>query len=216
MANHGKKILILATMLIFISACVLPSVGAPVVPTLDPGAVNTFIAQTANAAATQTARSLPTSTPTATFTPTPLNTHTASPTPTNTVIFLLKSPTPIIPPTLPGSGGGSSGYNCEILSQYPGFGTTFSPRTNFDATWTLKNTGSKKWDRNSVDFTFSSGDKIHKVSGYDLEKDVNVGQNITLSVSMQAPKTPANYTTYWTLNDSGTTICKMTVSINVN
>lgn len=215
MATYGKKLLIWATTLIVISACVIPSVGAPAVPTIDPGAVNTFIAQTANAAATQTVRALPTSTPTATFTPTPRNTDTASPTPTNTVVFLLKSPTPLLPPTLPG-GGGSSGLACDIVSQYPGFGTVFSPRTNFDATWTVKNTGSKKWDRNSVDFIYSSGDKIHKVSGYDLEKDVNVGQNLTLSVSMQAPKTAANYTTYWTLRDGGTKFCTMIVNINVN
>jgi hypothetical protein len=217
MANHGKKILIWVTMLILISACILPSAGAPVVPTIDPGAVNTYIAQTANAAATQTARALPTSTPTATFTPTPRNTDTASPTPTNTVIFLLKSPTPILPPTIPGTGGGggsSGGYACEILSVYP-FGVTFSPRTNFDATWKVKNTGSKKWDRNSVDFVYSSGDQIHKVSGYDLEKTVSVGETITLSVSMQAPKTQGTYTTYWTLRDGNTTFCKMVASIIV-
>lgn len=204
-----------ATMLVFISACVLPSVGAPVVPTIDPGAVNTYIAQTANAAATQTVAALPTSTPTATFTPTPRNTETATPTPTNTVIFLLKTPTPIVPPTIPGSGGSSSGYACEIVSVYP-YGVTFSPRTNFDATWKVKNTGSKKWDRNNVDFVFSNGDKIHKVSGYDLTKDVSPGQTITLEVSMQAPKTPSNYTTYWTLRDGGISFCKMIANIIVN
>jgi len=67
-----------------------------------------------------------------------------------------------------------------------------------------------------MDFIYSSGDKIHKVSGYDLEKDVNVGQTITLSVSMQAPKTPSNYTTYWILRDGNTTFCKMIATIIVN
>ena len=217
MATYGKKILIWASMLILISACVLPSVGAPVVPTIDPGAVNTYIAQTANAAVTQTVRALPTFTPTATFTPTPRATETETPTPTNTVIFLLKSPTPIRPPTLPGTGGSgsASGYACEIISVYP-YGVTFSPRTSFDATWTVKNTGSRKWDRNSVDFVFSNGDQIHKVSGYDLTKNVNVGQTITLEVSMQAPKTPSNYTTYWTLRDGSTNFCKMIANIIVN
>lgn len=214
MATHGKKFLLWATMLVTITACVLPSVGAPVVPTIDPGAVNTYIAQTANAAATQTVAALPTNTPTATFTPTPLDTDTPTPTPTNTVVFLLKSPTPIIPPTIPGSGS-SRGYDCEVLSVYP-FAVTFSSRTNFEATWTIKNTGTKKWDRNSVDFVYSSGDKIHKVSGYDLTKDVNPGQNITLSVSMQAPKTAGNYTTYWALRDGGTNICRMVATLVVN
>lgn len=216
MAPYGKKILTWAFMLIVITACVLPSVGAPVVPTIDPGAVQTYIAQTANAAATQTVAALPTSTPTATFTPTPRNTDTATPTPTNTVIFLLKTSTPLIPPTVPGSGGGSaSGFSCEVVSQYPGFGTVFSPRTSFDATFTVKNTGSKTWDRNSVDFIYLSGDQIHRVSGYDLDKDVKVGQNITLSVSMQAPKTAANYSTYWTLRSGSANFCRLTVVINV-
>jgi len=216
MANHGKKILIWTTMLILISACVLPSVGAPVVPTIDPGAVNTFIAQTANAAATQTSRALPTSTATSTPTSTPRPTSTNSPTPTNTVIFLLKTSTPIVPPTIPGSGGGNSasGYSCEVVTTYP-YGVTFSPRTNFDATWKVKNTGSQKWDRNSVDFIYSSGDQIHRVSGYDLDQDVKAGQNINLSVSMQAPKTPGNYTTRWILRTGNTTICTMVANIVV-
>ncbi|MFT3894980.1 MAG: NBR1-Ig-like domain-containing protein [Anaerolineales bacterium] len=218
MANQGKKILIWSTVLILISACVLPSVGAPVVPTIDPGAVNTFIAQTANAAATQTSRALPTSTPTETATATPRPTSTNSPTPTNTVIFILKSPTPIVPPTIPGSGSGggssASGYSCEVVTTYP-FGVTFSPRTNFDATWKVKNTGSQSWDRNSVDFVYSSGDQIHKVAGYDLDQNVKVGQSITLSVSMQAPKSQGTYTTRWILKVAGKTICTMVANITV-
>lgn len=214
MATHGKKFLTWAFMLVVITACVLPSVGAPAVPTIDPGAVQTYIAQTANAAATQTVAALPTSTPTATFTPTPRNTETATPTPTNTFIFVLKSPTPLIPPTVPGSGS-AAGFSCEVVSQYPGFGTVFSPRTGFDATFTVKNTGSKTWDRNSVDFVYLSGDQIHRVSGYDLDKDVKVGQTITLYVSMQAPKTAANYTTYWTLQSGSAKFCRLTVVINV-
>ena len=227
MANHGKKIFIWTTILIVISACVLPSAGAPVVPTIDPGAVNTYIVQTANAAATQTVKALPTFTPTATFTPTPRNTDTPTPTPTNTVIFILKSPTPIVPPTIPGSnnsggggtgGGGSSsgGYACQLLTVSPANGTAFNPRTNFEAVWTVKNTGSKKWDRNSVDFIYSSGDKIHLVSGYDIPKDVNTGQSIALTVSMQAPKTSSNYTTYWTLRNGNTFFCNVSVYILVN
>ncbi len=102
-----------------------------------------------------------------------------------------------------------------MVSAYPANGATFSPRTSFEATWTLKNTGSKEWDRNSVDFLYDSGDKIHKVSSYDLEKTVKPGQNITLSASMQAPKTSANYTTYWVLRVGNTYFCKLTVYIFV-
>jgi hypothetical protein len=136
------------------------------------------------------------------------------------VVFLLKSPTPILPPTIPGTGGGgggsgsSSGFACEVVSAYP-YGVTFSPRTSFDATWKVKNTGSKKWDRNNIDFVYASGDQIHRVSGYDLDNNVNVGQTITLSVSMQAPRTPSTYTTYWTLRMGGTDFCRMAANIIV-
>jgi hypothetical protein len=219
MAIYRKKILIWMSVLVVATACVMPSVGAPVVPTIDPGAVNTYIAQTANAAATQTVRALPTSTPTATSTPTPRNTETPSPTATNTVVFILKSPTPIVPPGSSsgsgGTGGTGGGYACEVVSAYPANGATFSPRTSFEATWTLKNTGAKEWDRNSVDFIYDSGDIIHKVAGYDLTKNVKPGQNITLSVSMQAPKTTANYTSYWTLRTGNITFCRLTVYIFV-
>lgn len=217
MATSRNKILIWVALLATVMACVVPGVGAPAVPTIDAQAVNTFIVQTANAAATQTVKAMPTASPTATFTPTPRNTDTPTPTPTNTVVFLLKSPTPIVPTAIPGiSGGGNvGGYACELLSVSPANGTTFKPRTNFNAVWTVKNTGKKTWDRNSVDFIYASGDKIHKVSGYDLTKNVDPGQSISFTVSMQAPKNPSPYTTFWTLRVGSGTFCRVALYILV-
>jgi hypothetical protein len=228
MANNGKKILIWVSMLILISACVLPGT-VPVVPTIDPQAVITYIAQTEQVAAAQTARALPTSTVTPTFTPTARNTNTPEPSPTNTVIFILKTPTKIALPTISGGGnsGGSgtggngqgsgsiAGYSCDVLSVSPAYGATFNTRDNFDATWKVKNTGSKTWDRNSVDFIYSSGDQFHKVTGYDLQDDVSPGSTTTLGVDMVAPKTAGSYTTYWTLRVGDSTFCKVSVSIVV-
>jgi len=196
-------------------ACVMPSIGAPVVPTLNPGAINTYIAQTANAAATETVAALPTFTPTATFTPTPRNTETASPTATNTVVFLLRSPTPIIPPTLPGSGNSSSNYACQILTVSPANGTVYSPRTDFQAVWTVKNIGKKRWENGTIDYTYTSGDKFHKVSGYDLNKEVSVGETALITVNMEAPKNPSPYTTFWTLRAGDVTFCNLMLYIIV-
>ena len=223
MSTRTIKFLFWFTVVALVMACV-PSLAAPL-PTADPNAVNTFIAQTANAARTQTAAAIPTSTPTVTITPT-RNTETPSPTFTSTVIFILSSPTPLVIPTLTfssggggsgGSGGGTSSadYSCQVVSVSPSNGTTFNGRDNFDATWRVRNNGQKGWDRNSTDFYYLSGSKIHTVAGYDLSQDVDSGQTINLSADMEAPRDSGNYTTTWTLRVGDRNFCSMSLTINV-
>ncbi len=215
MLTRKRKLLLWMVTFGLVMACV-PSFTATV-PTPNPVAVNTFIAQTVVAASTQTAASLPSATPTNTVTPTPRNTETASPTATSTFIFILSSPTPIFVPTFTPVGGGTSSDKlaCEILSLSPANGTSYNSRADFDATWTVKNIGKNAWDRNSIDFVYLSGDKFHKVSGYDLSKDVKVGGSIILTVDMKAPKNSGNYTTRWTLRSGDTNFCTMSLTINV-
>ena len=222
-ATHKTKLFIWVTALALIMACV-PTLAAPTVPTLDPGAVNTYIAQTVIAAGTRTAAAMPSLTPTPTLTPTE-NTETPSPTFTATIIFKLSTPTPI--PTFTsvsssggGGGGGGSGtsssnYACKLTKMTPANGNTFNPRDDFNEVWTVKNIGQKKWDRTSVDFIYSSGDKIHKISGYDLTSNVAVGESIDLGVDMQAPKNSGTYTTTWTLRVGNKTFCPLTLTIVV-
>lgn len=233
MSTRSLKFLFWLLILALVLACV-PVVAAPL-PTANPNEVNTFIAQTAHAAASGTAAALPSSTPTATLTPTPRNTDTPSPTFTSTVIFILFTPTKPVPPTLviiggggggggtnSGGGGGSGGggtssdnYACQIVSVSPSNGTTFDPRDNFDAVWRVKNTGIKNWDRNSVDFVYLSGAKIHKIAGYDLPQTINSGVTADIAADMVAPKDPGNYSTTWTLQVGDQTFCNMTLTINV-
>jgi len=223
MSTRTIKFLFGFTIIALVMACV-PSLAAPL-PTADPNAVNTFIAQTANAARTRTAAALPTSTPTITITPT-RNTETPSPTFTSTVIFILSSPTQPVIPTLTSSGGGggsggsgggssSADYSCQVISVSPSNGTSFNARDNFDVTWRVRNNGTKGWDRNSTDFYYLSGSKIHKVAGYDLSQDVDRGQTINLSADMEAPKDSGNYTTTWTLRVGDRNFCSMSLTINV-
>jgi hypothetical protein len=220
-ATRKTKLLVWVTALALVMACV-PSLATPSVPTLDPGAVNTFIAQTVNAAATQTAASRPSLTPSPTLTPT-VNTETPSPTATATVIFVLSTPTPLVIPTFTNvsSGGGGGGgissqnYSCQVTRVSPANGSTFNPRDDFDTVWTVRNNGQKNWDRNSVDYVYSSGSKIHKISGYDLDENVRVGNSIDLGVDMQAPKDSGNYTTTWTMRAGNKTFCTLTITINV-
>ena len=218
-ATNKTKLLIWVTALALIMACV-PTLATPSVPTLDPNAVNTFIAQTVIAAGTRTAAAMPSPTFTPTLTPTEV-TETPSPTFTATIIFKLSTPTPL--PTFTsvsssgggGSGSSSSNYACRISKVTPANGSTFNPRDDFDAVWTVKNIGQKKWDRTTVDYIYSSGDKIHKISGYDMTSNVAVGESIDLGVDMQAPKNSGTYTTTWTLRAGNKTFCPMTLTIVV-
>jgi hypothetical protein len=230
MSTRTLKFLFWLTTVALVTACVIPSIAAPL-PTANPQQVGDFIAQTANAASTQTARALPSLTPTVTITPTRA-TATASPTATSTIIFILASPTKIVPPTLviiPGSGSGGTGgsgssggsgstadnYACQIVSVSPANGTSFKARDNFDATWRVKNSGGKDWDRNSVDFVFLSGTKMHKVAGYDLKTTVDTGETVDLIVDMVAPKTSGSYSTTWTLRVGTKNFCSMSITIRV-
>ena len=218
MTRTGKtKLWIWVTALAFVMACV-PSFVTPGVPTVDPGAVNTFIAQTVDAATTRTAAAIPSATLTPTITPT----FTPSPTFTSTVVFILASPTPLVVPTftntafsLGGSGTSSDNYACQVTRVSPPNGSSFSPRDDFDVVWTVKNIGQRNWDRNDIDYIYSSGAKIHKISGYDLPANVRVGNSVDLGVDVQAPKDPGTYSTTWTLRRGSNEFCPLRFTIVV-
>lgn len=225
MLTRRVKFLLWLAIIALIMACV-PTIAAPL-PTANPNQVSLFIAQTANAASTQTAAALPTSTSTATSTPTPRNTATVTPTFTSTVIFILSSPTKPPTPTMfvigggggsggnGGSGGGIGNYSCQVVSVNPANGSIFNARDNFDAIWRITNNGEKDWDSNSVDFTYLSGARIHKAAGYDLGRDIRVGQTVDLGVDMVAPADAGTYTTTWTLSVGDRTFCNMSLTIVV-
>lgn len=216
MATPKTKYLIWFTALVLIMACV-PTFAAPAVPTIDPNVIGTYIAQTANAAASQTAVAMPTLTPTV-ITSTPRNTDTPEPTATSTVIFLFYTPSPVILVTQPGSGtstASSKPYACEVLSVTPANGTSFAGRTDFDAKWKVKNIGKKDWENNSVDYVYLTGDKFHKVGGYDLGKTVKIGETTELIVDMIAPKNAGTYTTNWTLQVGSEKFCTLSLTIVV-
>lgn len=217
MSTRNMKLLYLVLAVILVMACA-PTIATPF-PTADPNAVNTFIAQTANVASSQTAAAQPTSTFTPSPTPTRL-TDTPSPTTTSTVIFILSTPTPLVIPTftfISTGGGGSStaNYACQIISVSPANGTSMDEETDFDTTWRVKNIGQKNWDRNSVDFVYDSGAKIHKRPGYDLSANVKTGDTTDLGVDMVAPDDNGTYTTSWELRVGDTDFCKMSLTIVV-
>ena len=214
-ATRRTKLLVWMTALALIMACV-PQLAAPPIPTVDPGAVNTFIAQTVVVAGSQTAAAMPSLTPSPTLTPT-VATETPLPTATSTVIFVLSTPTPLVIPTFTNVSSGNINENlsCQVTRVSPANGSTFNPRDDFDAVWTVRNNGQRNWERRNIDYIYSSADKIHKVSGYDLSENVRTGNSIDLGVDMQAPKNEGTYTTTWTMRSGDKTFCSLTLTIVV-
>jgi hypothetical protein len=223
MSTRKVKLINLLISLSMVLACVVPSLATPLPPS-DPAVISTFIAQTVNAASTQTARVLPTSTSTPTTTPTPRGTDTPTPTATATVLFLLSSPTSLVIPTFTavssggsgtGSGTSSDNYACQVVSVSPANGTSFKARDDFDAVWKVKNIGQKSWDKNGVDYFYSSGDKLHKVAAYDMSANVGVGSTTDIIVDMTAPKDAGSYSTTWNLRAGSKTFCNLSLRITV-
>lgn len=112
---------------------------------------------------------------------------------------------------------GTPDYACKLLSQKPKDWTKMQRRHIFDATWTVRNTGSKNWGKNSIDFKYISGTKMHTYGdAYDLAQDVGPGKSITLIVDMISPKEKGYYTAVWGLFRGSKSFCKLSITINVN
>jgi len=212
--NRSRRLNLLACMLL--AGCA-PLLAPPPAPTLDPGLLNSIVAQTANAASTQTA-SVKIESPTTLPTSTLLITTTPSEIPslTPTFIFILSTPTKPSPTSSSSSGGGGGGdYECEVLSQSPQDNTVFSPGVDFETQWQVSNTGNRTWDKDNIDYRYTSGDKLHKLAVYDLGKDVLVGKLVDLIVKMKSPAGTGSYSTTWNLRMGKETFCTMKLTIRV-
>ena len=224
--DRRTRLWLTATAGVLVFACA--PLLAPPEPTLDPRSVNTLIAETAAAAQTRTAVFTP-PTWTPSFTPFPTHTASITPTPSETFVFALPTFTHTVTPSLTpvptiegggggGGGGGSGGggdYDCHVDGVSPSNNTIFSPSTDFDANWTVTNTGNTRWEASGMDYVFVGGDLLHQQSGYDLPHNVKSGASIDLGVDMTAPTTPGTYTTTWNLKAGKTYFCTMKLTIRV-
>lgn len=67
-----------------------------------------------------------------------------------------------------------------------------------------------------MDYAYVSGDKLHKVSSYDIPKGAEPGKNVFLTVEMEAFRDRGTYTTTWALVEGGNTyFCPLTLTIIV-
>jgi hypothetical protein len=191
-------------------------------PTEDISPYFTQAALTVFAQITETALAEPTETPVP-----PTETPVPSATPTATATATLKPAAAYVwvPTALPSNTPSSatpttaataSPFSCSISSQAISNGQTFKVNEEFDASWTIKNTGTSAWDMSDIDYRYVSGTSLHKFSGaYDLPSTVASGGSITLIVDMVAPASAAYYETFWGLSKASNTFCTLPVKINV-
>jgi hypothetical protein len=159
---------------------------AQISPTLEP-------TQTATLTGTATATSI--STPTLTLAPFPTAVPTLIPYPT-------KSSTP-------------SAYQCEIFSQSP-TKRSFAPNEDFDARWSVYNTGTSNWEASNFDYQHLAGERMDKRGAiFDLPSTIEPGKKLDILVDMKAPGQPGRYTTTWGVASGSLIACRMDLVIYV-
>lgn len=216
-------ILILVSLLPGCSFGNLPTVA----PTIDPretfAAIQTESAQTVVADLTRNAPLVePPQAATATLamvtatTAPPTDTATVTPVPSFTPITPTATNTRI-PATLPPLATNTPvNSGCKITEQSPSFGDDFPKDADFDGRWVVKNTGKDTWAASAVDIKYISGTKFQtSVDIIDLPADVPVDGSYTVIVDMRAPGTAGRYNTSWALVQGGTTLCYLSLTINI-
>ncbi len=218
MRNTNRLTILLLIFAISLSACITTAT-----PTEDTNQVqntpvdiqaqvDTAVAQTIDTqnqvgtSVAQTLQAQVTLTPTATETPVPTLTPVFIPSPTNV-------------PSSGGGGGGSkpqptpSKYNCTVTYEKPGDGTVFKPNKEFDITWTVKNTGTIKWDATWM-FSFFTGTNYSSTPAYPLGVNVAPGESIVLRLDATSPSEgvtydhPVTFLMQWAIQGDGVRFCK--------
>jgi hypothetical protein len=232
MVRHISLCLVLGLVMVGCASPVL--ITPPPPPTPLPGSVETIVVHTAAAAQTQTAALIPPSN-TPTQTPLATRTPTISPTPTATVLFLPPTATSLPEGLLEdenedGGGDGNddnqdgyvkptatpSEWACRVLSKSPAKGAVIKGGSNFRATWTVENIGTKTWPKKGVDFVYHSGAHLHDGKAWrDIPTTVGPGGKVTLMVSMTAPKRSSVYSTRWSLRVGKKDFCDVRFIIEV-
>ena len=177
----------------------------------------------------ETAVILPTTTPFPSITPLP----TATATFTNTPFGFVASKTPV-PPTasaVPGvpvvetpdpaegaTDDWGSEYRCSLISKSPPNWTVVPASGKYKVSWTLLNSGTKRWQTDAMILTFWDGNNLSKGERTTtLVRDVKVGEKITPVINIYPPTTPGEYRSVWALRlvRGGHVFCTFTYKITV-
>lgn len=184
---HYMTVMILIMLM---TACETGEITQPTsTPTADASQTQQAIAQrqtisffeTLAAGLTQTAQITPTASPTLS--------------PTRTPIPPTMTPSPTITPT-------------EITCNWANFvrdvtipdGTEIRPGATFRKTWRLQNFGACSWTAD-YDFVFVEGQSFNAPLRVGMPKTVDPGEVVEISLLLEAPTTPGEYTGYFMLAD---------------
>lgn len=106
--------------------------------------------------------------------------------------------TPTSEPTLLSAPSDADCIHADLISEYPPDGTIYLPGESFTKTWTIKNLGNCTWD-SSYRLIYWSGDLMGGATYYDMPEIVLPGDEISISILLQAPPSEGAYTGYWRL-----------------
>lgn len=185
---------------------VAPTPDTP--PTLDLAALKQEIASTVIAEITRQAPPTATEVPAGmqpTYTPWVI-TATANPAQTQPTLVM-----PVVPSATRKPGGGTyptitpTYYTdaARLSSQKPPSYSVFVPGYDFDASWTVENTGHRQW---TTEFYYILKSHDGTESGPHYLPALKVGETFTAVMDVTAPTTPGNYTnTLRVINNDGVT-----------
>lgn len=106
--------------------------------------------------------------------------------------------TPTSKPTLLSAPSDPDCIHASLVGEYPPDLTIYLPGDRFTKMWTIQNGGTCTWD-SSYKLIFWSGDILGGSTSYDLPEVVMPGDDISISIFLQAPAAEGTYTGYWRL-----------------
>lgn len=109
---------------------------------------------------------------------------------------------------------------CQLVSQSPADGSTYTIGSPFTTTWVLQNMGSANWEQSVYDVRFTGAvNNVGLHTGadmYDLTFTVDPGQTYSFSVPMLAPTYMGQYGEAWEIvSGDGTVACYFYIYITV-
>jgi hypothetical protein len=238
MSKAKKPLLIALAVLLAASACLttLPATAQPqsissinltatsLVKILTFAPRNTVIATqpapsetaTISASTTPFPSITPLPTATATYTVTPFGfVASATPiTPSPTVAALVETPDPAEGAT----DDWGSDYRCSLINKSPANWTEMKAKQKYQVTWTLLNSGVKRWQTDAVILVYVDGADLNRNERTSkLVRDVKVDEAVTPIINILTPNEPGRYRSVWGLRvvKTGHVFCTFTVKITV-
>ena len=108
---------------------------------------------------------------------------------------------------------------CTLLDKTPPNWSSVPSHSEIRVTWTLLNSGTKKWDANEVAVVYVRETKLTPPGAKKklFTHDIKVGETVTVGVNIYTPDTFGHYKSVWGLREirTGRVFCTFTIKIYV-